>query len=276
MKISIVIPVYNEEDYIAVCLDAIASQTRAPDEVIVVDNNSTDKTVAIAKSYSFVRIVNEPIQGVFHSRTKGFNLAKHEIIGRIDADTILAEDWVEQALKVFKDEEISAVTGANCFYEWPFSPHNHWVEHIFKGPLYKYTKKFPYLFGTNMAIRKDAWNLVKDEMCDDKAMHEDLDLAIHLYKKDKKILYERNLMAGMSARRFDDSPKSFRQYISSYTYIYRAHGLPLTAPRIATVGYTVLYFILKPFRSSYNPKDSTYSIKHLLKGGNKPRKHPMH
>ncbi|MCE7936970.1 glycosyltransferase [Candidatus Saccharibacteria bacterium CPR2] len=276
MKISIVIPVYNEEDYLNACLNAIANQTVMPDEVIVVDNNSTDKTVKIASSYPFVKLINEPIQGVLQARTRGFNEAKYEIMGRIDADTILSPNWVECVLEVFKDNKIAAVTGANSFYEWPFSPHNHWVEHIFKGPLYKYAKKFPYLFGTNMAIKKNAWNAVKNELCENRTMHEDLDLAIHLYKRNMKILYERKLLAGMSARRYDDSPASFRSYMKSYTTTYKSHGLPIVAPRIAMAGYTLGYIILKPFRSSYNPQDNTYSVKHLLKGGNKARKHPMH
>ena len=55
LTLSIVIPVFNEQRYIKACLDSIAAQTVKPDEVIVVDNNSTDKTVQIAKKYKFDR-----------------------------------------------------------------------------------------------------------------------------------------------------------------------------------------------------------------------------
>ena len=56
-SLSIIIPVYNEESHLRQCLDAIAKQIEKPDEVIVVDNNSTDETVQIAKSFSFVKVL---------------------------------------------------------------------------------------------------------------------------------------------------------------------------------------------------------------------------
>src|SRR5487761_1699776 len=93
MKISIVIPVYNEADNLSACLDAISNLEVMPYEVIVVDNNSTDNTVAIANLYDFVTVAHESRQGVVHARTKGFNLAKGDIIARIDADSVLPYDW---------------------------------------------------------------------------------------------------------------------------------------------------------------------------------------
>jgi glycosyltransferase involved in cell wall biosynthesis len=94
LTLSIVIPVYNEQCHLKACLDAIANQTESPDEVIVVDNNSTDRTLAIAESYPFVKILKEKKQGVLAVRTKGFNSARSSIIGRIDADTVLPPGWV--------------------------------------------------------------------------------------------------------------------------------------------------------------------------------------
>jgi cellulose synthase/poly-beta-1,6-N-acetylglucosamine synthase-like glycosyltransferase len=61
MNVSIVIPVYNEADALAACLEAIAEQTIAPLEVIVVDNNSTDTSAAIAQGFDFVRLVSGPL-----------------------------------------------------------------------------------------------------------------------------------------------------------------------------------------------------------------------
>jgi glycosyltransferase involved in cell wall biosynthesis len=64
LSLTIVIPVFNEQNHISACLEAIAAQTAMPDEVIVVDNNSTDKTVQIAKQFAFVKIIKEKRQGV--------------------------------------------------------------------------------------------------------------------------------------------------------------------------------------------------------------------
>ena len=59
MKVSLIIPAYNEEKYIIGCLDSITKQKIMPDEVIVVNNNCSDSTLSIVKRYSFVKIVNE-------------------------------------------------------------------------------------------------------------------------------------------------------------------------------------------------------------------------
>ncbi|MCA9344846.1 glycosyltransferase family 2 protein, partial [Candidatus Saccharibacteria bacterium] len=152
LTVSIIIPVYNEEDYIKQCLDHIAAQKVRPQEVIVVDNNSTDNTLKIVKDYKFVRVLTEKQQGVLYARNKGFNQAKSQIIGRIDADTRLEPDWVEQLQKIFSGSNIDAVTGSSHFYDMPLSPWNHKVEDVFKHNLYTYEKDFPFLFGTNMAI----------------------------------------------------------------------------------------------------------------------------
>src|SRR4051812_20611833 len=103
MKISIVIPVYNEVDNLRACLDAISRQDQAPHEVIVVDNNSSDASAQIAVSYSFVTLIKEMKQGVVHARNTGFDAVSGEVIGRIDADTIIPNDWTIQIAQIFKN-----------------------------------------------------------------------------------------------------------------------------------------------------------------------------
>ena len=64
MKVSVVIPVYNEKKRIKKCLDSLLSQSEKPDEIIVVDNNSTDSTVSIVRKYKGVNLVHEKKQGI--------------------------------------------------------------------------------------------------------------------------------------------------------------------------------------------------------------------
>ena len=118
LSLSIVIPVYNEEHHIRACLDAIAAQTVRPDEVIVVDNNSTDRSMEIVQEYPFVRIVREPRQGIVYTRNAGFDAAKCAIIGRIDGDTVLPVNWVAR-VKWFYANSSNAnacLTGGGYFY----------------------------------------------------------------------------------------------------------------------------------------------------------------
>src|SRR5689334_13492261 len=99
LRVSFVIPVYNEAEQIADCLQAIAQQTVAPFEVLVIDNNSNDGTAAVAANFPFVKVLRERRQGVVYARDRGCNAAKGDIIARIDADTIISEDWVETLLE---------------------------------------------------------------------------------------------------------------------------------------------------------------------------------
>ena len=75
MKVSVVIPAYNEEKYIVDCLKALSNQTIAPDEVIVVDNNSTDKTASLARQAG-AKVITVLEPGITPARTAGFNAAK--------------------------------------------------------------------------------------------------------------------------------------------------------------------------------------------------------
>lgn len=274
LTLSIIIPAYNEEHYLRACLDSIAAQTDSPDEVLVVDNNSTDTTVAIAKEYSFVKVVREKQQSVLYARNRGFNTTRADIIGRIDADTRLDTGWVARARELFRDSTVMAATGPMFFYDMPFSPGNIAVDHMFKGPLYRYDKRFSFLAGTNMVIRRSAWLAVRDEVCMDKDVHEDLDLAIHLRQKDLKISYDTQLRAGMSSRRYDDSPAQMRRYTSMTRRVFKRHGIRTVGVYVSEVAYTLGYIILWPLRRSYNPRTGRRSMRQFVHG-NTPRKNPM-
>lgn len=184
MKVSIVIPAYNEELYIEACLSSLTSQEIPADEIIVVNNNSKDKTVDIAKKFH-VKIVTEKEQGMIPARNRGFNEAQYEIIAQTDADTIVPPDWIKKIKKHFQDKKLVGLSGPGDFYEVPeILPAPQWgamkiiisYAKIVKGVL-----KHDIIYGPNKALRKNAWEKIKNEVClEDTQVHEDLDLAIHL------------------------------------------------------------------------------------------------
>jgi glycosyltransferase involved in cell wall biosynthesis len=247
LTLTIVIPVFNEEDHIAACLKGIAAQTVMPNEVIVVDNNSTDRTAQIAKRFPFVRLIDEKKQGVLFAKNKGFELASSDIIGRIDADSILPPRWVESVKFFMADDAYAALTGPVNYYDMPLPETNYHLDHWMRSSTYNWSPKSPFLFGSNMAIRRSAWNELNDSLCSDTYMHEDLDLAIHLYKAGKKILYSNGLLAGASGRRYNDSPSRFYRYISMYRQTYLRHGLHSLAVYSATGIYSLGYIVLHPW-----------------------------
>lgn len=275
LSLSVIIPVYNEEDHLRQCLDAIAAQHEAPDEVIVVDNNSSDNTVEIAKSYSFVKVLSEKKQGVFHARNTGFNRAASDIIGRIDADTRLDPDWTHQVKRIFLDDQVAAATGPVYWYDMPLKERNYFAEHAFKSLLYKYDKGYPFLFGSNMAIRRTEWWKVRGELCDNRAMHEDMDLAIHLYQNERPIVYDSYMRAGASTRRFDSGPEDFYRYSEMMKTSFAEHDMNPIGAKVAIAAYTLGYVTLYPLRRAYDDKQQRRSFRRLILG-NKPRKNPMH
>lgn len=247
LALSLVIPVFNEEDHIEACLNAIIGQTIRPAEVIVVDNNSTDKTLELVKQYPFVKILKVKRQGVLYARNRGFNVARSDIIARIDADSILPPRWVETVLRTFKGTSFAAVTGPVDYYDMPFPNFNHQFDHLMRSSIYNWSPKSPFLFGSNMAITRDAWRGVKPTLCTDNYIHEDLDLAVHLYKSGQSILYSKDFLSGASGRRYNDSPTRFYRYMSIYRQTYLRHGMHSLAIYSATGIYLLGYILVHPW-----------------------------
>lgn len=274
LTLTLVIPVYNEESHLKACLEAVAAQADKPDEVIIVDNNSTDKTVEIAKSFPFVKVFNEKEQGVTHARNTGFNLAQSDIIGRIDADTRIDKNWVARLRKVFADNKVAAATGPVYWYDMPLKEKNYIAEHAFKKLLYKYDKEFPFLLGANMAIRRTEWEKIRNNLCHDKDIHEDMDLAIHLYQNGRHIVYDASLRAGASARRFDSGPEAFFEYSDMMRDSFAKHDMNPTGAKVAIAAYSFGYLVLSPLRKAYDDKSGKRSLRHLFKRGNAPRSNP--
>ena len=97
MNISVVVPAYNEEQYIAACLSSILNQkNEALHEIIVVDNASTDATAQIAASYPGVRVVLEQNKGLPYARQRGLEEAVGDIVAYIDADTKVRPGWLQR------------------------------------------------------------------------------------------------------------------------------------------------------------------------------------
>ena len=120
MKVSVVIPVYNEEKYIKNCLESLMKQEEKPDEIIVVDNVSTDNTTNIIKNYKDIKIIKKHFQGIGRARNAGFDQAKGDIIARCDADTIVPTNWIKAIKEDFtKDDSIVAISTPVCIYDIP-------------------------------------------------------------------------------------------------------------------------------------------------------------
>lgn len=210
MKISVVIPAYNEEKSISSCLNSLLKQTTRPYEIIVVDNNSTDATAEIVKKYKDVKIVFEKKQGIIPARNTGFDNVKGEIIARCDADTILPNNWIENIDKVFtKNDSIVAVSMPILIHDIPpVGDKPLFLFYLYMAIPRFFIGHYPIL-GPSMAVRKTTWDKIKDELCTDaKAVHEDLDLSFHI-RKLGIVYHDKNNLVLTSGRRMKYNPWSF-------------------------------------------------------------------
>jgi glycosyltransferase involved in cell wall biosynthesis len=125
IRISFVIPAYNEESYIRLCLDAIMREIAGREgyEIIVVDNNSNDKTCEIvAKEYPSVKLIHEPRRGANSAREAGFVVSKGDLVAFLDSDTELIPGWIDRAERAFaKDPELVCLSGPFIYYDLPFA-----------------------------------------------------------------------------------------------------------------------------------------------------------
>ena len=146
--ITVVIPALNEEEFIGDCLRSIRAQTLSPDEIIVVDNGSTDRTVEIAEELAD-RVIIIPDVGIVALRQAGAEAAKYPIIVSTDADTTYPSFWLEKLLRHFSDPNVVAVGGSIR----PSVPGS--MEKIYASGLNTSASTGLFL-GANMAYRRDA------------------------------------------------------------------------------------------------------------------------
>lgn len=216
------IPAFNEEVYIEDCLKSLKNQKEKADEIIVVDNNSSDKTVEIAKKFK-VRIVKEPRQGISYARNKGFNAAKYEIIARCDADTRVPKNWIGKIKRDFIKYQADCVTGIATFFDDPLNTkistkkYMDFMKVVLNGQ--------ETLFGPNMALKRRIWQKIRNKVClDNRLVHEDIDLGIHIVHAGGKIVRDNSLVVQVSARRWLKNPRSgFMEYPARVIKTLKTH-----------------------------------------------------
>lgn len=119
MKITVIIPVYNTEKYVAQCLDSIIDQTYKVDEILVIDDGSTDSSSQICDEYAEknenIHIIHTSNRGAYAARNLGIECAKGEYITFVDSDDWIEKDTIEELVKLIEKEkaDISAIIRKN-------------------------------------------------------------------------------------------------------------------------------------------------------------------
>lgn len=159
-RFSVVIPAYNEEALIGDCLASLARQDfPGRVEVIVVDNNCTDRTAEIARACG-ATVASEEARGVCPARQRGTLLAQGEIVISTDADTTFGPGWLSRIDRAFRDDpELVAVAGPCRFVDAPLWGRIYtWALFGLVHLISRVTGRIPYVSATNIAFRRSAWD----------------------------------------------------------------------------------------------------------------------
>ena len=214
LTISVVIPVRDDAIALAACLERLHRQTVAPWEVLVVDNGSTDDTAAVATAWG-ARVVPEPRIGIPAAAATGYDSARGDVIARLDADSRPDERWVERIVaSMHADPRLDAVTGAGQFFDLPVVLRAG-VSGAYLGAYYVLAHLalgHTALWGSSMAMRREAWLAVRSRVSrDDAEVHDDLDLAFAL-GPGRRIRFDPSLRVGVSARSLRGHAQRVRRF----------------------------------------------------------------
>ena len=275
MRVTIVIPVYNEAERIHDCLQAMTNQSVAPFEVIVVENNSTDGTGAIACAFPFVTVLNEKRQGVVYARDRGFNAARGDIIARIDADTVMADNWVETLISLFTDKQLDIVTGSVSVREIGAARLASRVDLFWRRYLHRRLKTRVGLQGANMALRRSVWRAVRSRVCHKSGLHEDFDLGLHAYEQGFTGRFAEELRVSVCHRQCDAGFKRFAEYALTSPRTYLRHGFTEGRVMYRVVAFVLLvYPIIFLLSRGYDERLGRFSLAQLFATSLPPRVNP--
>ncbi|MCG7284888.1 glycosyltransferase family 2 protein [Cellulomonas sp. ACRRI] len=228
LRISVVVPARDEEDRLPRCLASLAAQTRLPDEVVVVDNASTDATARLAAAAG-ARVVHEAERGIWPAAAAGYDAATGDVIARVDADTVLPPDWLARVEALLTDDPgCAAVTGPGRFRLGPADATERsrpggpglggrtrllggsgllgrlggGLAHLLYMRAYFVLGGLalggPPVFGSACAVRTAAWRAARHEVHREADVHDDLDLSFHL--PPGSVRYDAGLAVSISAR----------------------------------------------------------------------------
>jgi glycosyltransferase involved in cell wall biosynthesis len=163
MTISVIVCAHNEARYLPACLHSVLAQSRIPDELLVINNASTDETSLVASQIPHVRVVDEPRKGLVVARETGRRHASGDLLIYLDADCRAPLTWLERIERRFdRDAALIALSGPYRYYDWDWTGRALIRAYDFTlAPatqlLVKHLLRIGTIFyGGNFAVRKEA------------------------------------------------------------------------------------------------------------------------
>lgn len=250
-KVSIYIPAYNAEKTIEQTISSVLNQTYKFDEIIVIDDNSSDDTRTLINKFKNIKLIkNKTNMGLGYNRNLGIKTCNNSIIASIDADVVLNPEWLNIIMTNFQVDENVMCGGKmtekliqNKFNAWRAKYYSqNWGESDLDNP--------PFLFGCNTVQSKKIWEKVGGYDENLLTNGEDIDYA--------------NKIKSISKYRLKYCSKALCEHLqndnlnslSNRVWRYHSFGYKIKKPSI----YKTLKLSIKQFKFFFNR-----SVKDILK-----------
>lgn len=199
MKLSVYIPCYNAARFIEASVRALLDQTHPPDEIVVIDDGSSDNSAELASRLPVRVIRHEKNRGLAAARNTAFTNATHPLVGAIDADVLPDPTWLEYLLTHFADPHIVG-TGGRLIEAHHSKPADAWrAIHMTQDlGLERIDIEYPShkrLGGFGTIFRKEAVLSVGGYNENYRSNYEDVDLCARLLAAGHKLVFEPRAVA---------------------------------------------------------------------------------
>ena len=180
-KVSFYIPAFNAQNTIELSINSVKNQTYPVDEIIIINDNSTDKTKEIISKHSDLKIINNKNNlGLGYNRNLGIQNSSNEIIASIDSDVELDKKWLENIIISLKKNNI-VMCGGNMIEKYTSNKINAWREKYYNQSWGNSDILNPsFLYGCNTILLKSYWEKTKGYDENLKTNGEDIDFCLEI------------------------------------------------------------------------------------------------
>jgi glycosyltransferase involved in cell wall biosynthesis len=209
--ITVIVPAYNEEKLLGSCLDSLAQQRPAPDEIVIVDNASTDRTPEIIKQFIAshpelkVKSIYETKMGCPAAREAGWRVATGDVIIHVDADETFPADWMSKIhAALAANPSLGVIGGTVRFQNAPLSISVlQFLFNLLYPRLVRLSKGFPYICGGMTICRREILEKMDGYVNRPDDQLEDYYLSAQAHKLGYKLRYMPDIYAFHSLRRYE-------------------------------------------------------------------------
>lgn len=194
LLISIIIPVYNVEDYLEKCLDSVINQTYKNLEIILIDDGSTDTSGKICDQYALqdkrIKVVHQKNGGVSVARNAGLSLVKGKYLTFIDSDDYVHPEYLEYLINLLTSYK-ATISSCGYKYIYPAKTKEYFVEEKIRVmDSMEALKRMLYQSGFNNSLWGKLYciELFTGILFPKDKIHEDLDVMYKILLKAKKIV----------------------------------------------------------------------------------------